>query len=177
MTSLRRAFSDHSDGGRAEVTAIYAVLIGVNLVVWAWAAAAFGDNPAALGTAFLAYVLGLRPTSPGFQTWIIQPQVGDLEFAQGQVGTPYGTLGSRWKLKAHHYFKFTVAVPKRTSGTVAVPLLGGKNRTIARDGTIVWQDGRPEPGVSARRKGGYVLFEESRPGVHTYAWAKRGKKK
>jgi len=60
MTSLRRAFSDHAQGGRAEVTAIYAVLIGFNIAAWVWAVAAFGDNPAALGTAFLAYVLGLR---------------------------------------------------------------------------------------------------------------------
>ncbi len=60
MTTLRRAFSDHSAGTRAEVALLYAVLIGVNIAVWVWAFIAFGDNPAALGTAFLAYVLGLR---------------------------------------------------------------------------------------------------------------------
>jgi nickel/cobalt transporter (NiCoT) family protein len=60
MQSLTRAFSDHSAAGRAEVVAIYVVLALVNVVVWGWAVAAFGSNPAALGTAFLAYVLGLR---------------------------------------------------------------------------------------------------------------------
>ena len=58
--TLTRAFNDHSAAGRAEVTVLYTVLIGVNVAVWIWAALAFGDNPAALGTAFLAYVLGLR---------------------------------------------------------------------------------------------------------------------
>jgi high-affinity nickel-transport protein len=58
--TLGKAFSDHSSSGRAEVIVIYAVLIAANVAAWIWAVAAFGDNPAALGTAFLAYVLGLR---------------------------------------------------------------------------------------------------------------------
>ena len=39
---------------------IYALLLAGNAAAWAWAFALFGDNPVLIGTAVLAYVLGLR---------------------------------------------------------------------------------------------------------------------
>src|SRR5579864_8859421 len=45
---------------REKLLGIYAVLIGANLAAWAWALLAFHDYPVLLGTAFLAYSLGLR---------------------------------------------------------------------------------------------------------------------
>ena len=45
---------------KAKLVAIYAGLIGVNIVAWAWAIAAFHDHPVLLGTALLAYSFGLR---------------------------------------------------------------------------------------------------------------------
>src|ERR1700689_806614 len=45
-------------GGR--IVAIYAGLIAANLAAWAWALAAFYHYPVVLGTALLAYGLGLR---------------------------------------------------------------------------------------------------------------------
>ena len=39
---------------------IYAVLIAANLSAWAWALIAFAHQPILLGTALLAYSLGLR---------------------------------------------------------------------------------------------------------------------
>ena len=52
-----------------------------------------GGSTAALS----GYVLGIRPVTPGYETWIIAPQPGDLRWAQGQAPTPYGPLVSRWK--------------------------------------------------------------------------------
>ena len=40
--------------------AIYAVLIGGNILVWLWALVALGGQPVLLGTALLAYTFGLR---------------------------------------------------------------------------------------------------------------------
>jgi hypothetical protein len=126
--------------------------------------------------ALSAYVLGLRPVGAGWDTWLIEPQVADLSFAQGQVGTPHGRLASRWQRdRSRPSFRLTVKVPGRTEGTVAVPLLGAK-RKIARDGHLVWKGKRPAAGVQAHRSHGYVRFRETDRGVHTYAWAGAAKK-
>ena len=53
-------FDDRPIWSGAKIALIYALLILANLVVWGWAGIAFIDHPALLGTAFLAYTLGLR---------------------------------------------------------------------------------------------------------------------
>jgi len=57
---LKAIFSDASDGQRAKLAALFALLIGLNIAVWALSLTAFGGSPALLGTAVLAYVFGLR---------------------------------------------------------------------------------------------------------------------
>jgi high-affinity nickel-transport protein len=54
LTSLK------TSGLRLRLIAIYSGLIGGNLLAWAWAIAALQLQPALLGTALLAYSLGLR---------------------------------------------------------------------------------------------------------------------
>jgi high-affinity nickel-transport protein len=52
-----------NEGGadlRRRLMAIYAVLIGGNILVWLWALAVLGDRPVLLGTGLLAYTFGLR---------------------------------------------------------------------------------------------------------------------
>jgi hypothetical protein len=121
--------------------------------------------------ALSAYVLGMRPVGPGWKTWLVAPQLGDLQFAQGSVGIPGGRLQVRWQVNpAAPSFELTVKAPRRKSGTVAVPLLGAR-RTIARDGRVVWAKNHPVGGAVARRAGGYVRFLEPQPGLHTYAWS------
>jgi nickel/cobalt transporter (NiCoT) family protein len=53
-------FDDSASRQRAKLLAIYALLIAANGIAWAWAIVAFWRQPALLGTAFLAYTLGLR---------------------------------------------------------------------------------------------------------------------
>lgn len=45
---------------RVGTVSLFAGLILANLIAWGWAFAAFSDRPAAIGTALLAWVLGLR---------------------------------------------------------------------------------------------------------------------
>lgn len=45
---------------KPQIIALYAGLIGANVLVWGWALVAFRDQPLLLGSAALAYVLGLR---------------------------------------------------------------------------------------------------------------------
>jgi len=52
-----------NEGGadlRRRLIAIYAVLIGGNVLIWLWAVVVLGDRPVLLGTALLAYTFGLR---------------------------------------------------------------------------------------------------------------------
>ncbi len=52
-----------NEGGadlRGRLIAIYAVLIGGNILIWIWALVALGNQPVLLGTALLAYTFGLR---------------------------------------------------------------------------------------------------------------------
>jgi hypothetical protein len=117
------------------------------------------------------YVLGLRATSPGFGGWTVDPQLGDLRWAQGQLPTPHGPLLSRWQRGAgDRFFRLTAGGLVGTSGSVVVPLLGS-DRDVACDGRIVWQGGAPVAGVDAVRDGAGVRFEHV-AGVHTYAWAR-----
>jgi nickel/cobalt transporter (NiCoT) family protein len=53
-------FSDTSASVRKRIFGVSAVLILANLLGWIWALVAFNDRPVLLGTAVLAYSLGLR---------------------------------------------------------------------------------------------------------------------
>jgi nickel/cobalt transporter (NiCoT) family protein len=57
---LKSAVDDGSADQRGKVGALYGLLFVVNIGVWIWAACAFAGRPTLIGTAVLAYVLGLR---------------------------------------------------------------------------------------------------------------------
>ncbi|HVW92206.1 MAG TPA: HoxN/HupN/NixA family nickel/cobalt transporter [Devosia sp.] len=58
--ALPNPFDDRAGAITPRVTGVYGLLIAANLGAWAWAFAAFSRQPVLLGTAFLAYVFGLR---------------------------------------------------------------------------------------------------------------------
>src|SRR5277367_5537421 len=58
--SLNTLFNDNTGEQRAKLVGLYAFLIGFNIFAWVWAFMAFSDDKALLGTAFLAYLFGLR---------------------------------------------------------------------------------------------------------------------
>src|SRR6202044_2837729 len=60
LTFLKAAVDDGSADRRSRIGAIYALLLTANALVWAWAILALSGRPTLLGTAFLAYVLGIR---------------------------------------------------------------------------------------------------------------------
>ncbi len=55
-----KLFDDGRENARAKTTALYFWLGVLNLGAWVWAWTVFAHSPALLGTAFLAYLLGLR---------------------------------------------------------------------------------------------------------------------
>src|ERR1700728_5485213 len=60
LTFLKAAVDDGSADRRSRIGAIYALLLTANALVWAWAVFALAGRPTLLGTAVLAYVLGVR---------------------------------------------------------------------------------------------------------------------
>jgi nickel/cobalt transporter (NiCoT) family protein len=60
LSFLKTAVDDASANQRAKIVALYALLLTASVVIWTWALIALADRPTLLGTAFLAYVLGLR---------------------------------------------------------------------------------------------------------------------
>jgi high-affinity nickel-transport protein len=57
---IANIFDDEAGNMRFKIAGLYALLIAANLAAWAWALAAFRPYPVLLGTALLAYGLGLR---------------------------------------------------------------------------------------------------------------------
>ena len=119
--------------------------------------------------ALSSYVLGIQPVTPGYRTWLVEPQPEGLRWAQGQVTTEAGGLASRWQLGANNgSFRLTVAAPPGTTGTVAVPSLGA-SRVLFEDGRLVWDGSRARHGAHATIRNGYVSFATV-SGTHTWAW-------
>ena len=61
--------------------------------------------------------LGVSPTSPGYQTWLVQPHPGTLSWAEGQAPTPHGPVTVDWGHQAAGgEFALRVSAPPGTSG-------------------------------------------------------------
>jgi hypothetical protein len=66
--------------------------------------------------ALTAYVLGVRPTGPGFSTFVVEPHPGDLAWARGVVPTPHGDIRVSWRMEAGRP-AITVEAPRGTRWT------------------------------------------------------------
>jgi high-affinity nickel-transport protein len=60
MKLFQNPFQDGAERLLPQIVTLQILLLAGNLAAWAWAWTLFSDRPALLGTAFLAYVLGLR---------------------------------------------------------------------------------------------------------------------
>jgi len=69
------------------------------------------------------YVLGIKPTAAGYTSWSIRPQLGNLTWAAGSVGTPQGIMTTSWN-NSDAEFKILVNIPRSTNGVVYVPAKG-----------------------------------------------------
>ncbi len=59
-TNISKILTESGPDLRRRLFAVYAVLIGGNILIWLWALAVLGERPVLLGTAMLAYTFGLR---------------------------------------------------------------------------------------------------------------------
>ncbi|WP_410608341.1 alpha-L-rhamnosidase C-terminal domain-containing protein [Amycolatopsis sp. lyj-109] len=119
-------------------------------------------------SALTGYVLGARPVSAGYATWVVQPQPGSLSWTVGQVPTPRGPLAVKWGRASGGEFDMDVTAPDGTSGTIAVPA-SGANTAITVNGTSVWDHGTFTAGAgvtSARSDGSYVYLSVGAAGTY-----------
>jgi alpha-L-rhamnosidase len=66
-------------------------------------------------------ILGIRPTSPGFNTFNIAPQIGtQLSTASGQYNTPQGLIQVAWE-RADNSLSITLTVPANSEASLVVP--------------------------------------------------------
>jgi hypothetical protein len=55
----------------------------------------------AIAAHFSAYILGVRPTEPGYRRFSVRPQpVEEVTWARGLVPTPHGSIAAAWELAA-----------------------------------------------------------------------------
>ena len=80
-----------------------------------------------------ARVLGVRPTSPGFKTLVIRPELCDLSWARGRVPTPQGCVDVSWKLSDDRWL-LDASVPQGVSAEIIAPLERFENATVRCDG-------------------------------------------
>ncbi|MFI7382732.1 alpha-L-rhamnosidase C-terminal domain-containing protein [Streptomyces sp. NPDC049813] len=118
-------------------------------------------------------LLGARPLSPGYATWLVRPNPGDVEWAQGRLPTPHGPLTVAWEhaRSARPAFSVTVQVPHGTRGALALP--GEPGRLRVRRGRRTLWDGRRASGDDVRVTDGRVEISALGGGTHSFT-AERG---
>jgi len=64
------------------------------------------------------YVLGVRPIGPGYREFVVAPQFGDVEWAEGRVPTRYGPIEVEWAKKHAGLTTVTVGTPEGATGSI-----------------------------------------------------------
>jgi alpha-L-rhamnosidase len=106
----------------------------------------------------------VRPVEPGYKTWVIEPQIGDLTWAAGTAPTPYGSITVVWQ-KTAQGFHLEINVPAETSGTVGVPRYSNSD-AVTDNGRAIEKTAASGSDNSVGSRLGYAYFAELRPGAH-----------
>ena len=129
----------------------------------------WGSGPT---SALSKYVLGVRPVQPGYKTWLIEPQPGDLSWAEGRVPTPFGPITANWK-NAPDRFALDVVVPAGTRGTIGIPAPAGRV-SIKVNGRLFKQKEKKDKQVdvftleeNVGGRDGYVYVNDLPPGTYS----------
>lgn len=102
------------------------------------------------------YVLGVRPTSWGFETFTVEPQLAELSWARGQVWSPRGAIEVSWARKGRD-LSLLVRVPASARARVGIPLAG--KEVVRVNGRAVWpKSSRRLYQVSGKNRRVYVTL-------------------
>ena len=67
---------------------------------------------------FLALIFGIRPVAPGFKSVRIAPALGPLEYVEGRIPHPQGSLSVRFERRGERGLQGSVTLPEGLSGTL-----------------------------------------------------------
>jgi alpha-L-rhamnosidase len=109
------------------------------------------------------YMAGIMPTKPGYETYQVLPQLGDLSSVKASVPSVKGTIDVDIA-GATGQFSIALTSPAGTAATVGIPTArfsgGAAGMKISVNGTDVFAAGTFTPGVTgvtfADESGGYV---------------------
>ncbi|KAK2053825.1 alpha-L-rhamnosidase A [Colletotrichum caudatum] len=102
------------------------------------------------------WVLGVKPTGPGFRTWSVAPETAGLGWARGVVPTPEGRgIGVQWELDGDGDVRIQVRATEGSKGVVSVPV-GAWGDVVELDGEVVYAG---QDGARARYEDGRVLVD------------------
>jgi alpha-L-rhamnosidase len=87
---------------------------------------------------YIRYILGIRPTKPGYEEVAIKPLAfgTKLPFARGSIGTDRGDIGVEWTRSATNY-RMNVTLPVNVTSFVYVPKGAATNNTVRVNGANV----------------------------------------
>ena len=85
---------------------------------------AWGAVPANVIPRFL---WGIKPTKPGFEEVLIQPQPGDLTFSEIKFPTIRGPIEAKYKLTSNNSREYKIKIPANMHANFVVP---GEEKTI-----------------------------------------------
>jgi alpha-L-rhamnosidase len=109
------------------------------------------------------YVAGVAPETPGFESYHVLPELGDLTSVEAVVPSIRGKI----KVSIHRdpaTFSLNLESPPGTSAIVGIPVsIGGKaTRQITMGNLLVWNNGVFAPGItppSAGSRDGFIKFK------------------
>jgi len=81
-------------------------------------------------------LMGIEPTSPGWNSFVIKPQIADLKHAAITVPTIKGSIKVSYS-QSDHSFEANVSVPGNTSAGVYLPLKQGKKYEVNLNGNLI----------------------------------------
>ncbi|KAK2022151.1 Six-hairpin glycosidase [Colletotrichum zoysiae] len=102
------------------------------------------------------WVLGVKPTGPGFRTWSVAPETAGLGWARGVVPTPGGQgIGVQWEQDGDGDVRIQVRATEGSKGVVSIPV-GARGEVVELDGEVVYAG---QDGARARYEDGRILVD------------------
>ena len=90
-------------------------------------------------TVLSQYLCGIAPVEPGYKTFHILPQPGNVAYASAEIASVSGKIKTGFTNNAN-IFTLTASVPANTKAIIGLP--GKAYRQITLNGIVIWANGK-----------------------------------
>jgi hypothetical protein len=104
------------------------------------------------------YLMGVRPSAPGFERIRIHPQPGSLEWAEITTPTIRGPVTVRFNNRLHTSFHLETVTPANTTADIVLPSMDSTDSTVFVDGRR----------LTGRVEGKWLIISEIGSGHHSF---------